>query len=302
MLELAAAEGGAPDLKRLSFGGDTLNTAYYLARSAADVHYFTALGDDVHSHWMTRQWQQAGIHCEHVEMMAGRVPGLYMIDTDAHGERSFCYWRDSSPARELFDEAEHAQQIFEALAQFDLIYISGITLSLYSDTALRRLLDFISAYRRGDGLLAFDSNYRPQGWGDKNRTRAVYTDFYQQVDISLPTLEDELNLFDLADARALLDLHKSFGVTEVVIKQGDKGCLVPVGDSVQAVPANPVEQVIDTTGAGDSFNAGYLSARLNGKSAVAAAQTGHYYAAQLVGQRGAIVHIRTDHPDGAGDH
>jgi len=291
MLELSACDVDSPDLKKMSFGGDTLNTAIYLARSGASVHYFTALGDDIHSNWMIQQWRRAGVQCEHVEQIAGRVPGLYMIDTDAKGERSFCYWRDNSPARELFDEREHAEQLFAALAQYELIYLSGVTLSLYSDTALQRLLDFLTIYRHKGGLVAFDGNYRPQSWVDKGRAQSVYTRFYRQVDIALPTLEDELQLFALTEATALFDLLSSFGVTEMVIKQGEQGCLLPGDGGLQSVPAIPLEDVIDTTGAGDSFNAGYLTARLNGDAAAVAAQTGHRYAAQVVRQRGAIVPI-----------
>lgn len=291
MLELSAYELDSPRLKQMSFGGDTLNTAIYLARSGAKVQYFTALGDDIYSSWMLQQWQQAGVQCEHVVQKAGRLPGLYMIDTDDRGERSFCYWREDSPARELFDEREQAEQLFTALAQCDLIYLSGVTLSLYSDAALQRLLDFLTTFRRQGGLFAFDGNYRPQSWANKGRAQSVYTRFYRQVDIALPTLEDEVNLFALADAAALLNLLSGFGVAETVIKQGEQGCLLALDGELQAVPAIPVEDVIDTTGAGDSFNAGYLTARLNGDAVTVAAQTGHYYAAQVVRKRGAIVPI-----------
>ena len=291
MLELSAFDVDSPMLKTMSFGGDTLNTAIYLARSGANVHYFTALGDDIHSNWMIQQWQRAGVHCDYVEQIEGRVPGLYMIDTDEKGERSFCYWRENSPARELFDQAERADKLFEALVQYDLVYLSGVTLSLYSDTALGRLLDFLTSYRQQGGVVAFDSNYREQGWGDKDRAQSVYTDFYQQVDIALPTLDDELDLFTFVGASELHDLLSSFGVTEIVIKLGEQGCLVTAEGGLQAVPAIPVDEVIDTTGAGDSFNAGYLSARISGNTPAVAAQTGHHYAAQVVRQRGAIVPI-----------
>ncbi|MBT4518959.1 MAG: sugar kinase [Halieaceae bacterium] len=292
MLELSEFSADSPDLKKLSFGGDTLNTAVYLARSGANVHYFTAVGDDTHSRWMIRQWQRAGVQCDHVVQVAGRVPGLYMIDTDPEGERSFCYWREHSPARELFEKHGQADQIFKALAQFDLIYLSGVTLSLYSDTALERLLVFLTTFRQEGGLVAFDGNYRPQGWARKSRAQSVYTRFYRQVDIALPTLEDEVALFDLADATALFELLGHFEVAEIVVKQGGQGCLLQVEGGLQAVPAIVVDDVIDTTGAGDSFNAGYLSARLNGEPGVVAAQNGHRYAAQVVCQRGAIVPIK----------
>ncbi|MDG1232264.1 MAG: sugar kinase, partial [Pseudomonadales bacterium] len=205
MLELSSVESDSSALKKLSYGGDTLNTAFYLAGSGQQVSYFTALGEDSQSQWMIQQWQKAGIDCDHVRQVKGRVPGLYMIETDAAGERRFLYWRDSSPARELFDDKQKAAQLFDELEKFELLYFSGVTLSLYKDVALKDLLNFLTGYRRQGGLVAFDSNYRPQRWPDRQRAETIYQDFYRQVDLALPTLEDDVALFNLSTPEALLE-------------------------------------------------------------------------------------------------
>jgi 2-dehydro-3-deoxygluconokinase len=295
MLELSSVESESSALKKLSYGGDTLNTAVYLAGSGQQVSYFTALGEDSQSQWMIQQWQQAGIDCDHVRQMKGRVPGLYMIETDAAGERRFLYWRDSSPARELFDDRQQAKQLFHELENFELLYFSGVTLSLYKDAALKDLLNFLTGYRRQGGLVAFDSNYRPQRWPDRQRAETIYQEYYQQVDLALPTLEDDGALFNLSTPEALLEKLINLGVSEVVIKQGQKGCLVIADpgmvEAPLTVPAVKVDKVVDTTGAGDSFNGGYLSARIKGESILEAARKGHRFASQVVQNRGAVVPI-----------
>src|SRR5882757_6153912 len=100
MIELTQAAGGT--LAR-GYGGDTLNTATYCARLGASVDYITALGDDAWSDEMVAGWQAEGIGTRHVVRIPGKLPGLYVIETSASGERRFYYWRESSAARALLD-------------------------------------------------------------------------------------------------------------------------------------------------------------------------------------------------------
>jgi 2-dehydro-3-deoxygluconokinase len=186
--------------------------------------------------------------------------------------------------------------LFHELEKSELLYFSGVTLSLYKDAALKYLLNFLTGYRRQSGPVAFDSNYRPQRRPDRQRAETIYQDFYrQEVDLALPTLEDDVALFNLSTPEALLEKLASLGVSEVVIKQGPKGSLVNaepgMGEAAIAVPAVEIAKVVDTTGAGDSFNGGYLSARIKGESILEAARKGHRFAAQVIQYRGAVVPI-----------
>ena len=291
MLELSAVDVDSSQLKNMSFGGDTLNTAFYLAVSGQPVSYFTALGNDSQSDWMMQQWREAGIDCSHVRQVVGRVPGLYMIETDPAGERSFLYWRDNSPARDLFDDVEQAAALFDELRKFELVYLTGVTLSLYRETALNALLAFLAGYRRQGGLVAFDSNYRSERWPDRQRARKIYEGFYQQVDLALPSFEDDGALFDLSAPQDLFVKLNQLGVTEVVVKQGGKGCLTETEQGLVETPALKVDAIVDTTGAGDAFNGGYLSARISGASMYKAMVMGHRYAAQVIQRPGAVVEI-----------
>ena len=126
MIELRELPNG--HLSR-SYGGDTLNTAVYLARLGVPVDYVTALGQDPWSDEMIEGWQSEGIGTRLVARLPNRLPGLYVIQTDSTGERRFSYWRDSAAARSLFDMPA-TPQFCEALAGYEVLYLSGITLSL----------------------------------------------------------------------------------------------------------------------------------------------------------------------------
>src|SRR6476469_3165919 len=114
MIELKQADGG---LYSRGYGGDTLNTAVYLARLGADVDYITALGDDSLSDEMIAGWAAEGVGTRRVVRIAGKLPGLYMIQTDDKGERKFFHWRESAAARSLMDLAE-TEDILNSLATY----------------------------------------------------------------------------------------------------------------------------------------------------------------------------------------
>lgn len=88
---------------RRTFGGDTLNTALYLARlgrnRGIDVSYATGLGEDKLSVEMKRAWNDEYIDTSLIETVSDKQPGLYLVETDVNGERTFLYWRNDSAAK-----------------------------------------------------------------------------------------------------------------------------------------------------------------------------------------------------------
>jgi 2-dehydro-3-deoxygluconokinase len=273
-----------------SFGGDTFNTAIYLARCGVATGYATALGDDPYSDGIAQLAEREGLATDLILRRPGRMPGLYLIETTAGGERSFFYWRDRAPAREVLD-GEDAAPILAAMAAAPLVYLSGITLSLYSPAALDRLADALERTRRAGGLVAMDGNYRPRGWGgDAARARQVMQRFWRLATIALPTFDDEAALWGDGSAAETIARLRELGAGEVAAKLGPDGALVAAGTAPPvhvAVPARVA--AVDTTAAGDSFNAAYLAARLAGQAPHDAALRGHRLAGIVVSHRGAIV-------------
>ena len=154
---------GADGRFALSCGGDTFNTAIYLARAGIDVAFATALGDDPYSDSIAALAAAEGVAGHVMLRVPGRLPGLCLVDGEPSGERSLRYWRDSAPARELF-ELPDWMVIAQNLISARLIYFSGITLSLYSNNGIGRFLALLEAARQQGVKVAFDGNFRPPGW------------------------------------------------------------------------------------------------------------------------------------------
>lgn len=284
MVELAREPSGRYGL---AFGGDTFNTAVYLARAGVPIAYATALGDDPYSQRIIDLAQSESIATDLITVAPGRMPGLYLIETTDKGERTFHYWRDRAPAREIFDVQTDA--LAAALASARMVYFSGITLSLYSEGGLERFAEALSAARRAGARIVMDGNYRPRGWGgDLQRARRTFERFWRLADIGLPTFEDEVMLWGDADLQVTAHRLNQFGVREIAIKTGAEGAFVSVDDRVQTVAIPAAITPIDTTAAGDSFNAAYLAARLEGTEAPHAALLGHRLAGIVIQHRGAI--------------
>jgi len=286
MVELARQNDGRFGI---GCGGDTFNTAVYLARAGIDVAYASALGDDRYSDDIVAMAKAEGIATDLVLRAPGRQPGLYLIETGAKGERSFSYWRDASPARDLFEMADWGK-IAEAMMAARLIYFSGITLSLYSNTGLGRFLAVVELARKNGVKIAFDGNFRPRGWrGDLPRTRTVFAETLKRVDLALPTYDDEAVLWGDPSPEATIERMQAFGISEIVVKNGPSSALVFAGGQTEEVPVPEVVVPVDTTAAGDSFNAGYLAARLSGDNPINAVTAAHRLAAEKVRHRGAIM-------------
>ena len=286
MVELSRGNDGRYGM---AFGGDTFNTAVYLARAGIPAAYATAMGDDPYSDGLMALASAEGVNGDLIRRMPGRMPGLYLIETDAKGERKFYYWRETSPARDLFELPDWAA-VAEALLSARLVYFSGVTLSLYSNTGIGRFLAALELARRQGVKVAFDGNFCPRGWkGDVARARTVFAEALKRVDIALPTFEDEATLWGDANPEATVERLQAFGIGEIVVKNGSSTALVADKNGREHVPVPEVVEPIDTTAAGDSFNAAYLAARLNGQGPVPSAALAHGLAAEVIRHRGAIM-------------
>jgi 2-dehydro-3-deoxygluconokinase len=275
------------------YAGDTYNTAVYLkrldARHALDVQYATAIGGDAFADDMIAAWRAEEVGTALVRRVPERSTGLYAIRTDAGGERHFSYWRDTSAARAYFDAA--VTPLEDRADAIDLLVLSGITLAVMQGALDARLPALLDRVRARGGRVAFDNNYRARLWADGSRARAAFAMALARTDIALITLDDALALDPSLDARRALAQAFALPCTEVVVKRGIESTLVRQrGDAAYAEAAVvPVEYPVDTTAAGDSFDAGYLARRLAGDEPLAAAAFGNRVANVVVRHAGAIV-------------
>lgn len=287
MIELSrVAAAGA---WRMSFAGDTANVAIYAARGGVDVAYLSALGDDPYSAEMRDFLTGEGVDCSFVLTHPVRVPGLYAIRTDPHGERSFTYWRDQSAARDFFALPAAADALAEA-AQARMLYLSGITLSLFDEAGCGQVAALAGAVLANGGEVVFDGNYRPRGWAEAAAARAAFAQIARHSSIVLPTFEDEAALYGDADPQDSIERWHDAGARLVAVKMGGDGALLShTGSPPKLIPCPVRKAPCDTTGAGDSFNAAFLTALLHGAEPEAAVLAGHRLAGEVVMHPGAII-------------
>jgi len=287
MLELSGQAG--PNW-RMGFAGDTFNTLWALHALSPDrpATYVSGFGDDPFSRQQIDFFAQNGIGIGNSPIIAGARPGLYAI-TLTGAERAFTYWRSDAAARRL---ATDPAALAKSLANQALVYFSGITLAILDHPARKTLLSAIAKARAAGSLVAFDPNYRPRLWQSREAAQVAIQEALAVTDIALPTFPDEQMLFGDETPEATAErLGKHVG--EVVVKNGEQPALIAVNGAAQAVAAVHVATPVDTTGAGDSFNGGYLAARLAGHAPADAARRAHQVAAAVVQVRGALAPFET---------
>ncbi len=273
----------------MSFAGDTLNTAWYAQRLAPDwaVQYATAVGSDPVSDQMVDFLSDAGIGTDFVRRIDDRTLGLYLIALN-NGERHFSYWRSQSAARLL---AQDGPFLLRAFAAADVIYFSGITLAVQEGAGRDKLLDALARARTRGKTIVFDSNLRPGLWDSTDQMCAWVTKAATVSHIVLPSHDDEARHFGDKDALATRDRYVALGAATVVVKNGP-GLIHYQHDGARGLtePA-VVSDVVDTTAAGDSFNAGFLTAHFGGAGIEQAIHAASNVARRVIQGRGALVAI-----------
>lgn len=286
MIEMASL-GGADF--RLGFAGDTMNTAWYtracLSPDHWNVAYLTSLGRDVYSEKMLAFFNSNGIDTRWIQRHPTRRPGLYMIEID-NGERSFTYWRDQSAAKTLADDRA---ALSAAFLSADTIYFSGITAAILSETGRSNLVEELRAARHAGKTIVFDPNLRPRLWNSPDEMRAVTMQAAGVADILLPSFDDEAATFGDADLNACADRYLAAGAKMVLVKNGGGPMLFADQNARHETSAIERIQPIDTTGAGDSFNGGFLSALIGGATPDEAIDAGHAMSLQVIMHRGALL-------------
>ncbi|MEI4474109.1 sugar kinase [Frigidibacter sp. MR17.24] len=285
MLELTGT--GAPNTWKSGFAGDTFNTAWYARRALPtewSVAYHTVVGTDPLSDGMVQFIADAGVETATIGRHPTRMPGLYMV-TLTNGERSFTYWRETAAARTLADDPV---VLDAALDGATLVYFSGITAAILGD----KRSDFLRAVgraRAAGATVAFDPNIRPRLWSSPDALRAGLTEAAAAADIVLPGYEDEAHWFGDADPTVTAQRYLAGGSSEVMVKNGGGEVALGTAEGIESFTLGPAVKPLDTTGAGDSFNGAYLSARLQGASPRVAAAAGDALARRVIMQRGALV-------------
>jgi 2-dehydro-3-deoxygluconokinase len=269
----------------LGYAGDTFNTAVYLRRLGVGAAYATAVGQgDPFSAGILGLMRDEDLARHLVVEAAGRLPGLYAVVRDAAGERSFYYWRDKAPARDylrLVDLAALAQ----ALEDARLVYLSAITLAILGAAGRSRLKMLVARAARAGAAIALYTNHRARLWPSPATARRSIESFAPLCRwISTGTADLE----GIGAPPQTAGRWAARGA-EVVLRCEDHSIEVLDGAARRTFPPEPPTKVVDTTGAGDAFNAAYIAGRLAGRDVAEAVADGRRLAAAVVQHKGAII-------------
>jgi 2-dehydro-3-deoxygluconokinase len=237
-------------------GGDTSNAAIAAARQGASVGYITALGNDMPGDSFMALWAREGVDASTVLRTDRWQTGVYFVTHDEAGHH-FLHYRSNSAAA-MYSAADLPEA---AIAAARLFFVSGISQGI-STSATDAVFAAIDIARRNGVQIAYDTNYRPRLWPPR-RAAAVMHAAMAQTDYALPGADDVAILTGLTDPDAVLDFYLRLGPKVVVLKMGESGAYLATPDWRVRIPRHDV-QVIDATGAGDTFCGSFLARILCG--------------------------------------
>lgn len=285
----SSSEASCPKLLRQSFAGDTLNTAVYLKRTFADLntYFISAVGSDPLSTDMVDFFEQERIETEFVFRSTDKNTGLYAIETDDLGERSFTYWRENSAARDIMSYLDDS--IINNISTGDIVFFSGISLAVITPADRLKFWQFINELKNAGATLVFDPNYRARMWDNPAQAKEQFEQAFCFANILLPGVDDFEQLYGITSAEGVYDFCKPYQFDELIIKNGEAGISCYLEGQHYRFAITPVKNVIDTTSAGDSFNGVYLGARAKEVNLADAIALASKAAGFVIQHHGAIV-------------
>lgn len=272
-----------------SYAGDVYNTAVYLKRAFADVNVgiMSAVGEDALSLDMIERFGSESINSELVFKSDTRNAGMYLIQTDDEGERTFTYWRENSAARTVMAYVD--KYVTAELSQSDVFFFSGISLAVIEPQDRDALWSLISTLKANGVQIIFDPNYRARMWSTPAEAKLQFEKAFRLSDMVLPGIDDFAQLYGIDTFEGIIEFCQPFEISELVIKNGPEGVRVITANQSENFAIQAVDNVVDTTSAGDSFNGLYVGARLQGLDIAQAVHLASKAAAVVIQHRGAIV-------------
>jgi len=288
LLEFNAMESGPldkVDKYEVGWGGDTSNFAVAVSRLGRKVGYVCRIGDDDFGQTFINLWKSESIDTKYIIKEKDSFTGIYFISR--HGEsHQFAYYRKDSAASHLSPEDIPTDYIANAR----IFHTSGISQAI-SESACEAVFYAIEVARKADVLVSYDPNLRLKLW-DEDRARDIVMETISMSDFVFPSLDDAIYLSGLEDSYAILEYFLEKGPKVVALKLGEKGVLLGTGNQIFQIKPFQVD-VVDTTGAGDAFDGGFVSAYLQGYQLKECAKYANIAAALTTTGCGAVKPIPT---------
>ena len=271
----------------INFGGDTYNSAVYFSRLTNDktnTFYSTALGKDNFSKKMISRFKNENIKCDYIRTDGDNPPGLYSIEINEKGERSFSYWRDQSPSKYIFLGSK-GKKLIKDINNADIFYYTGISAGILDEKQRKDLINIGSTAT----ICGFDFNYRSQLHYNNKVSQLLFNEINNKVDIHFVSFDDAKELFNM---KSPLEIFEIINNKKNLILIRYKNSII-FKNKLQEIKTITVPhgEVVDTTAAGDAFNGSFLAIMNNNKNISVEENIlmSHSVTREVIKHRGAII-------------
>lgn len=260
-------------------GGSAANTAAALARLGVPTRFVGAVGDDAAGRHAVASLAREGVDVDGVQTIAAEPTVMVLVVLPPDGDRLIYVWPPRGGAHAMLDVGSADEAVDEA----EWLHVSGICLRV--TPARDALLAAMSRARRRGVPVSLDLNLRLENWGWESGFREIAHSAVEHADIVLGSAVDEITPLGghtdpIAAARILGD-----GGRLVVARMGSAGAMAVTDEQTVEAPGFDVD-VMDTVGAGDAFDAGFIAARIGRLSLEAALSWGNAVAALTIARHG----------------
>lgn len=241
-----------------TIGGAESNVMIALARLGHDVGWISRLGDDEFGLFVRQIIRGEGVDTSQVTIDPVNPTAVFFKERQAAQDPKIYFYRKGSAASAM--TPEDLQEEYIANAKY--LHLTGILPAL-SPTCRDTLYGAISIAKKHGLTIIFDPNIRLKLWS-KAEAKEVLLDIASQCDIVMPGWEEGQILTGHSEPEQMASSLLTNGAKMVVVKLGERGAYYATQMEAAYVPGYPVQQVVDTAGAGDGFAAGFLSGLLRG--------------------------------------
>jgi len=284
--DISSLENNSSNIK-INFGGDTYNSAVYFSRLTNDktnTFYSTALGKDNFSKKMISRFKNENIKCDYIRTDGENPPGLYSIEINEKGERSFSYWRDQSPSKYIFLGSK-GKKLVKDINNADVFYYTGISAGILDEKQRKDLIKIGSTAT----ICGFDFNYRSQLHYNKKVSQLLFNEINNRVDIHFVSFDDARELFKIKNPLEIFEIINE-KKNLILIRYKNSIIFKNKQQEIKTVTV-PHGEVVDTTAAGDAFNGSFLAIMNNNKNVPVEENIliSHSVTREVIKHRGAII-------------
>ena len=286
MIEMTNVE---KELYNYSVAGDTLNFTSYLDQSIFNKFYLTAIGTSDINKGVISFFKKKKINTDLVKKISSKEIGLYLIKNTKRGEKKFYYWRDDSAANLFFNHI--SKSLFIKKYTFDYIYLTGITLSILDFKNIDKFITNLSVLRKKNSKIIFDFNIRIKRWSKKN-LNLYLNKILPNIDILFCSGEDLVCWKKNNNIKTFQYILKKFNIYHAIYRKNEEYNYSFYKNKKYMIKNKPIKKVVDTSGAGDGYNAAYLSSFIISNNPQIALNEASKIGAKIVMKKGAIVNVK----------